>query len=91
MKIINAFFMSLKKRDNRPSERLEYSKIMSTIEANCKKYLRESGDVFEFEALPNAIDATLAVLDSEQFTNKYEFNQISETCFLVRLKELDLI
>ena len=80
-----------KRKDNTPMERFEYNKVRVTIEAQCTKYLQELDDVFTFEALPSAIDATLACLESPQFMEKYEFTQVTETCFAVRLKELDLL
>ena len=90
MEIFNALVNNMKRNDTRPLERLEYSKVRSTIENYCQEYLKNSGDIFKF-ALPNALDATIAVLESKRFLEKYEFNQISETCFIVRLRELDLI
>ena len=91
MKVFNALVTSMKKSDIRPMERLEQSKVRATIERYCAQYLQDSSDIFEFEALPNALDATLAVLDSRQFQEKYEFEQVSETCFAVKMRELDLI
>lgn len=90
MELFHALGKVLKKKDNTPTEKLEYNKVRSTIEYNCEKYLSSSSDVFKFEATPSAIDATLACLQSTQFLEKYEFSQESETIFLVRLKELDL-
>ena len=80
----------LKKNDTIPMERLEYSKVRATIEGYCEKYLSDNQTIFKFEALPNALDATIAILETPQFLEKYEFNQVSETCFVVRLREIDL-
>ena len=91
MKLLNALVTSSKRRDNTPMERLEYNRVRATIEEQCERYLRDSEDIFKFEALPNAIDATLACLESEQFLERYEFSQVSETCFIVRLRELDIL
>lgn len=91
MKLFNALAEQAKRKDNTPMERFEYNKVRVTIEAQCTKYLQELDDVFTFEALPSAIDATLACLESPQFMEKYEFTQVTETCFAVRLKELDLL
>ena len=91
MKLLYALGEAAKKKDNAPMERYEYNKVRSTIEHQCKMYLKSSTDIFTFEALPNAIDATLACLESRQFQEKYEFYQKSETCFAVRLKELDIL
>lgn len=91
MKLFHALASVAKHKDEAPMERLEYNRVRATIEEQCEKYLKDSEDIFKFEALPNAIDATLACLESEQFLEKYEFSQVSETCFIVRLRELDIL
>ena len=91
MKLLNALADVAKIKDNTPVERLEYSRVRATIEEYCDKYLVTTDDMFEFEALPSAIDATLACMESKQFLEKYEFSQISETCFVVRMRELDIL
>lgn len=91
MKLFSALMQVSKRKDDTPMERLEYNRVRATIEEQCEKYLRDSEDVFKFEALPNAIDATLACLESPQFLERYEFSQVSETCFIVRLRELDIL
>lgn len=91
MKLFNALVSVSKHKDSTPMERLEYNRVRATIEEQCEKYLVDSEDIFEFEAMPNAIDATLACLESPQFLEKYEFSQKSETCFIVRLRELDIL
>lgn len=91
MKIWYALGEKAKVKDNTPMERLEYSKVRTTIEAKCEEYLKGPGDIFRFEALPQAIDATLACLESPAFLEKYEFAQVSETCFDIRLHELNIL
>lgn len=91
MELLNALAQVSRRKDDTPMERLEYNRVRATIEEQCEKYLKSGDDIFEFEALPSAIDATLACLESKQFAEKYEFSQISETCFLVRLRELDIL
>lgn len=91
MKLFHALTQVSRRRDDTPLERLEYNRVRATIEDQCARYLRDSEDIFKFEALPSAIDATLDCLESPQFLEKYEFNQVSETCFIVRLKELDIL
>lgn len=90
-KLFSALIETSKKRDDTPMERLEYNRVRATIEEQCEKYLKQSDDIYKFEALPSAIDATLACLESTQFLEKYEFSQVSETCFEVRLRELDIL
>ena len=91
MRVVNSLLTNYRKVDKVPMERLEYSKVRNTIEEYCEKYLVSPNDIFKFEALPNAIDSTIQVLESPQFQEKYEFNQVSETCFIVRLKLLDIL
>lgn len=90
MKLFNALTESFRQKDTTSVERFEVSKVRITIEALCEKYLVDLGDVFKFEALPSAIDATLECLESPQFLEKYEFAQISDTVFAVRLHEIDI-
>ena len=91
MKIFKEIAKNMKKKDNTPMERLEYNRVRATIEEMCDKYLLDSDSIFKFEALPSAMDSTLAVLESSEFQEKYEFSQVSETCFLVRMRELELL
>ena len=84
MKLLNALAETAKKRDNIPMERLEASKVRATIEDYCDKYLTSPNEIFQFEALPSA-------LESPQFLEKYEFSQVTESCFMIRLKDLNLI
>lgn len=91
MKILNAFVSSMKKNDTIPLEKLENSRVMSTIIGYCEQYLKDSDDIFKFEALPEALDSTIAVLDSKQFLDKYEFSQISDTVFIVRMRDLGIL
>lgn len=92
MKFFNALFeTTLKRRDETPMERLEYNKVQGAIERLCDTYLKVPDDVLYFEALPSAIDSTLACVESENFLEKYEFTQESETIFAVKLRELDIL
>lgn len=91
MKLFRALAESINTRDTKPVERFDYSKVRSTIEDACNKYLKDSSDVLTFEALPSAIDSTLLVLQSQAFKESYEFEQVSETLFKVRMKDIDLL
>ncbi|MBO5424761.1 MAG: hypothetical protein J6A25_04535 [Lachnospiraceae bacterium] len=91
MKLFKALAETSKRKDTMPMERLDYNRVRVTIEEQCNKYLKNSEDIFQFEALPSAIDATLACLESKQFLEKYEFSQVSETLFIVRMRELDIL
>ena len=91
MKIFQALADAKKKEATLSTEKFETSRVRATIEKYCEQYLKDSEDLFTFEALPSAIDATLDVVESRSFQEKYEFAQISETCFMVRQRELDII
>lgn len=91
MKIFDALADTMKKTDKIPMEKLEISKVRSTIENLCNEYLHDSEDLLKIEALPEALDSTVAVLSSPIFLEKYEFNQIDDVCFVIKLRELDLI
>ena len=91
MKIFNALATLSKKLDDVPMERLEANRVRTTIESYCDKYLKSVDDELMFEALPSAIDATIEVLEEKKFQEKFEFMQVSDTCFVVRLRELDLL
>lgn len=91
MKIFTALSKTAKKKDDTPLEKYNYNRVRATIEEYCEKYLITSDDVFKFEALPSALDATLSVLEGEVFQEKYEFAQVDETLFVVRLKEFNIL
>ena len=56
MKTFNELVKKLSKKDNTPVERLELSKVRSTLEEQCEKYLVDTDDIYQFEALPSAIN-----------------------------------
>lgn len=91
MKIFNALVEQSKHKDNVPQERYEYNQIASTVEAYCDKYLEDADDVFKLEALPSAIDHLVSYLESHKFLEKYEFAQESDTVFLIKLREIDIL
>lgn len=91
MKIFNALKRSADKRDNTPSERLEYRRVGIAIEELCDEYLKNSTDILDIEALPAVLDSTLAFLESDRFLDQFEFSQVSETIFMLRKRALDLL
>lgn len=91
MKIFDALSKTMKKKDNLSYEKFEYSNVRNTIENYCEKYLEGVDDILVFEALPSALDATLAALEDTQFQEKYEFAQETPTTFMVRLREFNLL
>lgn len=91
MKIINALLSQMKRTDNTSTDRLEKNRVRSTLEDMCVKYLTEPESILEFEALPNALPFVISVLEEPVFLEKYEFEQVSETLFQIREKEIQLI
>lgn len=78
-------------KDKATSERLEKNRVRVAIEGACNEYLTDFNSVLTFEALPNALDGTLAVIEEPNLTAKYDFYQVSETIFQVRLREINLL
>ena len=78
-------------KDKGSSERLEKNRVRVAIEGACSEFLTDFNSVLTFEALPNALDGTLAVIEEPSLTAKYDFYQVSETIFQVRLKEINLL
>lgn len=91
MKIFNVLLEQGKHKDNAPQERYEYNQIGSTIEAYCDKYLEDANDILRIEALSSAIDHVVSFLESPKFLEKYEFGQESDTVFLIKLREIDIL
>lgn len=91
MELYKELVKRLSKRDDTPIERLDYSRVKATLEAQCEKYLTNPSDVFRFEALPSAINSVIEILTSSEFSEKYDYGQVTETVFDVRLKSLDLL
>lgn len=91
MKFISLLVSKASKKDSTSHERLEKSKVRVAIESICEQYLVNFNDVLTFEALPSALDNTLELIEEQALTNKYEFEQISDTLFRVRLKEVNVL
>lgn len=91
MKTIQVLKDNMSKKDNSSSERLERNRVRATIESLCEDRLKDSTDLLTFEALPNAINEVISVLEEPVFAEKYEFMQISETLFKIKLRELGII
>ena len=88
LKFIDALFEKARKKDRITFEQLEKNKVRAAIEKLCEDNLHDVADELEFEALPTAIDNTLLVLEEGTITSKYEFEQLSETTFKVKLRDV---
>ena len=71
----------LVKKDKSSSERLQKNRVRVAIENMCQEYLTDFNDVLFFEALPKALDDTIAVIEEPKLTTRYEFTQESDTVF----------
>lgn len=92
LKIIRALQDNAVTKDTKPTEKLLNNQVRLTIEQLGDKYLKNADDILQFEATSKeALDATLDVLDSDKFKEKYEFSQDSETLFSIRLRLLDIL
>lgn len=86
--LIKARFM---KNPKQQSQRIEKNKVRSAIMEMCQEYLRNPDDILTFEALPNALDATIEVITEPLLLDRYDFQQYSETLFMVKLREFDIL
>ena len=92
LKIIRALQDNAVTKDTNPTEQLLNNQVRLTIAQFGDKYLKNADDILQFEATSKeALDATLDVLDSDKFKEKYEFSQDSETLFSIRLRLLDIL
>lgn len=90
-KLLTALGKVRQKKDTIPVERLEIEMVRETIFMKCEEYLTDATKILQIEILPNALDSALACLHTEKFLEKYEFQQQSETIFLIKMKEYNLI
>lgn len=91
MKVINALLSQMKKTDNTSVDRLEKNRVRASLEDLCAEYLTTPDSTLEFETLPNALPHVISVLEEPIFLEKYEFQQVSETLFQIREKEIQLL
>lgn len=91
MKIFEVIKDNMANKDNSSAERLKRNKIKASLESMCEDRLKDSDDILTFEALPNTLNDVLAILDDEDFVEKYECVQVSESLFKIKMREIDLI
>lgn len=90
MKFIKSFIDLYMRKDTSSSEKLEQNKVKATIEGLCDNYLSDSNDVLVFEALPSAIEDVISIFTTQSLSERYEYTQIEETLFAIKLRELDI-
>lgn len=91
LKVIDAFFKTLHKTDNTSTEHLEKNRIRSTLESLCEDKLSDGTSILTFEALPSALPYVISILEEPMFLEKYDFEQVSETIFKIKPKEMNLL
>lgn len=72
------------------ADMMERSKVKNTINELCSTYLKDAGDIFEFEVSKNDLTYAVEVVEEEPLKSMYDIYQISPTIFRAKLKELDL-
>lgn len=90
MKVVNALVDSMKKTDNTSTEHLTKNRIRSSLEETILTKLTDSSMILEFEALPSALPYVISILEEPLFLERFEFQQVSETLFQVRVREIEL-
>ena len=91
MKVTAAIKALTKKNDTVNKDRLNTSLVRKAIEEQCNIYLKNNQDILEFEALPNALDETVNVLSDYSFQERYEFEQVSNSVFRIKLRDINLL
>lgn len=85
LQAIKSLFLTKEKVDN---SLLELNYKIQSIDSMAEEYLENFDDELEFEVYPNTLALAMKAMNSEELTDKYEFSQISNTMFSVRLKEM---
>lgn len=90
---MNEIISLLKKKYSKPKQNTDLVRqmgIATKIDNMCTKYLQSSGDIFRFEVLGDDLAYAIIVIDDEPLVNKFVINQISETIFEARLRQIQL-
>lgn len=91
LKVVDALIQTFKKSDNTSTEHLEKNRIRSTLESLCNEKLADGTSILQFEALPSALPYVISILEEPLFLEKYDFEQISETIFQIKPKDMNLL
>lgn len=76
-----------KKKDADSKDRLKYNSVKVDVLQFCEKYIL-SGETLIVEVTPSVMDSFLQYAQSEEFTRKYEFQQLEDNLVALRLKDL---
>lgn len=83
----------LKERYTKPKTNqalLAKQRVKNSILSVCDTNLVDADDVLTFEVLGTDLQYAVSVIVEEPLKSKYEINQISETLFTAKLREVDL-
>lgn len=75
MKTAKILLERLFSKDKTGGALLEKTKVRNAIESMCQVYLVDFDDTLTFEALPEALDSTLAVIEEPSLTSKYDLHR----------------
>ena len=64
--------------------------VKNKLQEVCDSYLENADDVLEIEVLPDSLQYILLSIDEEPLRSKYVFNQLSESIFQVKPREVSL-
>lgn len=65
-------------------------RVKNAIIQSCEHHLLDSDDEFTFEVLPEELSYAVEVIMEEPLKSNYIISQISETLFVVKLREIEL-
>ena len=65
-------------------------RVKNAIIQSCEQHLLDSEDEFTFEVLPRELSYAVEVIAEEPLKSNYIISQISETLFVVKLREIEL-
>lgn len=92
MKFINALFANMRKTDNTSTDHLERNRLRATLEGLCAEYLDgDEDDILEFEASEKALPYVVSILEEPVFLDKFEFQQVDDSLFQIRQRELSIM
>ena len=91
MKIFSAIASTfIKTKDNTSVEHLESNEYRNNLETLCDRYLVDDDTILEFECSEKALPYVVVILEEPNFLKRYEFQQVSDSLFQIRLRSLDL-
>ena len=81
------------KRDNIAQEKLEGSKVISSVNTICEHYLKNTSDAIVIQVQENALGYLQDYLQSSEFNAKYDFEMVDKTIptlFRIRNKAVNI-